>query len=130
MKFEPDLTTDAVMNVDVDCASLLNACSRLDSLLAAVVACGDMATHANAHDPNRALYIGAEEVQRLLNTALDHDASPGHAEVLVDLGDGSRLAYIAQVFGLSQLEADLLSSRSPPSWTGATSGCTATSRMT
>lgn len=89
-------------------AALLDALRRLDRLLANAVARFDARRGAAHPDPYRGLYIGQEEVARLL--AGNHDDALGEdavALVALDAAE-SRLARLAGAFGLAQLEADLL----------------------
>jgi len=95
-------------------AELLPALQQLDRLLEHAVATAQVAHGPEAAaDPYRGLYIGREEVKRLL-------ARPPGASVLWSerteaeepspdsAGDGSRLTWLRQVFDLSSFEVDVL----------------------
>src|SRR6266508_3981078 len=91
--------------------SLLRALRWLDHLLeVAVGQVQDSRGPAAEVDPYRGLYISQDEVQWLLaGERASAACQPSDAVDLLDLaGEGSRLARLAQVFGLSSFEVMLI----------------------
>jgi hypothetical protein len=98
-----------------DHASLQNALLRLDTLLSRAVTIAEGVYGPNAAaDPFRGMHIGPKDVERILTRAPglplfpfeDSDSIPRFSQVFE--GNESRLEWLAQNFGLSAFDVDLL----------------------
>jgi AAA+ superfamily predicted ATPase len=95
-------------------AGLLPALQQLDRLLEHAVTAAQVAYGAEAAaDPYRGLYIGREEVKRLLARppgapVLSSEEAEAEESSPDSTGDGSRLAWLRQAFDLSAFDVDVL----------------------
>jgi AAA+ superfamily predicted ATPase len=95
-------------------AELMSALQRLDRLIEHAVAAAQVAYGPEATaDPYRGLYIGREEVKRLLARQpgaplLWSERTEAEESSSYPAGDGSRLAWLPQVFDLSAFDVDVL----------------------
>jgi SpoVK/Ycf46/Vps4 family AAA+-type ATPase len=95
-------------------AELLPALQRLDRVIEQAVAAAQVAHGPEVPaDPYRGLYIGLEEVQRLLArqpgaSVLWTEPTEAEEPSLTLAGDVSRLAWLRQAFGLSAFDVDVL----------------------
>src|SRR5215470_13277875 len=106
-------STDAsVTNLFI--SELLPALQRLDRLIEHAVTAAQITYGPEAAtDPYRGLYISQKEVERLLTrqpeaSRLWSELTTAEGSAPIPAGDGSRLAWLRQVFDLSPFEADVL----------------------
>ena len=108
MTNRPSATDDRLSDMP-----LLSALRWLDQLLERAVAkARDLYGAQAAVDPYRGLYIGQEEVERLLDSepgaaTLNVDNSNGEAAP-IDLHQDDRLGWLAEAFGLSGFDINIL----------------------